>query len=363
MKKLLTIALSLSMAAPLAGCGVVEIIQCMGKEQLVVFNWGEYVDESLLDAFEAEYNVCVSYSTYADNETAVTKIQNESVDIVIPSEYAVEQLIKEDRLLPIDWSKITSFSPEDLNQDVKGILDELKNSEDGYDLLQYGVPYFWGNLGILYNPEVVSTDLVVEKQWDIFRQPGYKIAFYNTSRDAFMVALKQLGYSLNTNNVDEINEAKQWLTEQRTLVGSENLAYVSENVIEEMMGDYHDIALVFSGDATYVMQENPKLLFYTPTVGTDVWVDSMVIPRNSKNPDLAHKYIDFMLRYENAKANTMYVGYISPRQDVVEELVDTYFADQSSSYNISLSDKDEIYRYNDVVKAILVEAWAEIKGS
>lgn len=361
MKKILVASLSLSLLIPLNGCALTDFIGCIGKPELKIYNWGEYIASDVLSAFEDEYNVCISYSTFPDNETAVTKMQTEAFDVVIPSDYAIEQLVSLNLLSPIDWDKITNLSQDDLTSGLKVILDRLNTGEDGFDFLAYAVPYFWGNMGILYNPEVVDASRVEEEQWDILRQEDLKTAFYNSSRDAFMVALVQLGYSPNETQIERIEEAKEWLLEQRDIVGT-NLYYVGDEVIDDMIGSRYDVALVYSGDATYILQENPDLVFYTPTIGTNVWADGMVVPTNAPNKELAYAFINFMVSYDSALANTEEVGYVSPIQAVFDDVKMDYFADQADSYQISLNENDEIYRFNDALKVYLAEAWSDIKA-
>jgi len=228
-------------------------------------------------------------------------------------------------------------------------------------------------MGILYDADKIAPSLVEELQWNTLRYQvtsgdELKIAQYDTNRDAFMVALKQLGYSVNTTDLDEIEEAKQWLLDQRDMVGLDNLYYVNEDVIQDMANGFYDIAHVFSGDATYIMQLNAELdeprnlRFYTPTVGTNVWVDSMVIPVDAPNTDLAYEFINFISRTDIAQTNAEYVGYVPPIQSVYDALKDTYFADQADSFQIVINENDEIYRYLPDIRPEMVDAWAEVKG-
>lgn len=372
-KQLLLAALTLSSISPLAGCAIVDAVTCIGKPQLKLFIWDEYMADGLIDEFEDEYDVCVKVSYFSSNDYAIGKMDTEAFDLVFPSDWAVEQLAQEEKLQEIDWDKV-DLGQDEIHSEIKSILDELSSSAtDSFTLLDYGVPYFFGNMGILYDADKISPTLVEELQWNTLRYQTtsgdkLKVAQYDTNRDAFMVALKQLGYSVNTTDLDEIEEAKQWLIDQREMVGLDNLYYVNEDVIQDMANGFYDIAHVFSGDATYIMQLNAELdeprnlHFYTPTVGTNAWVDSMVIPVDAPNTDLAYDFINFISRTDVAQTNAEYVGYVPPIQSVYDALKDTYFADQADSFQIVINENDEIYRFLPDIRPVMVDAWAEVKG-
>lgn len=372
-KQLLFSALTLATVSPLAGCALVDAITCIGKPQLKLFIWDEYMADGLVQQFEDEYDVCVKVSYFSSNDYAIGKMDTEAFDIVFPSDWAVEQLVLENKLQAVDWNKI-NFEQDDLQSEILSVLLELKDDPTKpFDLLAYGVPYFFGNMGILYDADKISPATVEAQQWNTLRYQvssgtPLKIAQYDTSRDAFMVALKQLGYSVNTTNLTEIEAAKQWLIQQRSMVGLNNLFYVQEDVIQDMANGVYDIAHVFSGDATYILQLNAELAnprnlrFYTPTVGTNVWVDSMVIPVNAPNAELAYEFINFISSVAIAKTNAEYVGYVPPIQSVYDQLKDTYFADQADSFQIVINDNDQIYRHLPTIRPVLVEAWSSVKG-
>lgn len=355
MKKILSLALLSLVGTILSGCGVVRTIGCINKEKLALFNWGEYIDKSILSAFEAEYNVCVSMSTFDSNESAITKMKTQSFDIIIPSDYAIEQMVKEDLIAEIDWSKITTFDKEtDLASGLESILQAVE-----FDLLKYAVPYFWGNVGILYNKEVVTTAELETKEWEIFKA-GYKTAFYDSSRDGFMVALKTLGYSMNSATQSELTEAEVWLTD---LARRKNVVFLTDEILDDMVDLTYDIALTYSGDAIYLMSEQSKLGFYVPASGTNVWADAMVIPKNAKDTDLAYKFINFMMTYESQQKNTEYVMYTTPRQDVYTDMIktDSAFYAYKDAYNIVIHTNDEVFRYNTTTKAFMNDAWARVR--
>jgi len=220
-KKVFSVASVLGLCASmLAGCGSGG----GSKPTLKVYSWGEYIDTSLLRDFEQEYDCKVIYETFDSNESMYTKLQSgETYDILVPSDYMIERLIKEDSLQPVDWTKISNAS--NLADDVMGLDYDPDNT--------YSVPFFYGNVGILYDTTVVdSADL--SEGWELLRNEKYAddIYMYDSERDSFMIALKALGYSMNTTNTDEIDKAYEWLLEQHS---SMNPVYAGDDVIDNMI--------------------------------------------------------------------------------------------------------------------------------
>ncbi len=357
MKKTLVLALMGLVTLALTGCGVVRSITCINKEKLALFNWGEYIDPEIIKGFEEEYDVCVNMSTFASNESAITKMKTESFDLVIPSDYAIEQMVSEDLIQTIDWNQIEGFNKTtDLAPGLVSILDELD-----FELLNYGVPYFWGNVGILYNKNVVSKAQLETLEWEIFKSNDYEIAFYDSARDGFMVALKNLGYSMNTSNQVELNEAENWLMD---LARKNNVVFLTDEILDDMVSLTYDLALTYSGDAIYLMSEQDKLDFFVPNSGTNVWVDALVIPKNAKNVDLAYAFINYVLSNESATLNTEYVMYSTPRKDVYEAMIseDSDFYAYKNAYEVQIHTNDEVFRYIPTTKAFISDAWARIRA-
>ena len=274
------------------------------REKLYVYNVGEYIDREVLAMFEEEFNCKVVYELYDSNETMYQKIKagGTNYDVAFPSDYMAEKMIKENLVLPLDYSKIPNF---------KYISDEYKHLPYDEENL-YTVPYFWGTVGILYDKTVVKEPV---DSWSILWDEDYKgnIFMYDSQRDSLMVALKLLGYSMNSQNVDELEAAKNLLIEQRPLV----YAYVTDQVIDNMIAGNAALAVVHSGDATYIMSENENMEFAIPKEGSNMWVDSMVIPSTAQNVELAHKFINFMQRPDIALMNTEYVMYSTPNTEVL----------------------------------------------
>ena len=308
--------LGLSLVAMLAACSSGD------TQKLYVYNVGEYIDPEVLDIFESEFNCKVYYELYDSNETMYQKIKagGTNYDVAFPSDYMVEKMIKENLVLPLDYSKIPNF---------EYISDAYKNLPYDPDNL-YTVPYFWGTVGILYDKTVVKEPV---DSWSILWDEDYKgnIFMYDSQRDSLMVALKLLGYSMNSQDLDQLEEAKQLLIDQRPLV----YAYVTDQVIDNMIAGNAALAVVYSGDATYIMDENENMEYVIPKEGSNTWVDSMVIPSTAQNVDLAHEFINFMQRPEIALMNTEYVMYSTPNTETLEMVSEEEWT-QNDAYSPSL---------------------------
>ncbi|MBS3196983.1 ABC transporter substrate-binding protein [Turicibacter bilis] len=302
---------------------VLVLTACSGgdKEKLNVYNVGEYIDPEVIKIFEKEFDCKVNYEVYDSNETMYQKVKagGTSYDVVFPSDYMVEKMENEGLLLPLDYSKIPNF---------EYISDEYKNLPYDPENL-YTVPYFWGTVGILYDKTVVTEPV---DSWSILWDEKYKgnIFMYDSQRDSLMVALKLLGYSMNTQNVDELEEAKQLLIEQSPLV----YAYVTDTVIDGMIAGNAALAVVYSGDATYIMSENEDMEFVIPKEGSNMWVDAMVIPSTAQNVELAHEFINFMQRPDIAQMNTEYVMYSTPNTEALANVTDEEWT-QNEAYSPS----------------------------
>lgn len=359
MKKILSIFIALF--------AVVILAACDEGPTLVLYNWGDYMDPELLREFRKETGIRVREFNFLDNETAITQMQSEYYDLVIPSDYAVEQLASMDLIEEIDWNQITSIEKHvDYPTNLNNLLSILSDDEDlPFDFTQWAVPYFWGSLGLLYNSEVAGLKEDVETLgWDVLNE-NYKISLYDNSRDGLVVGLKALGYSANTTNETEIKEAEAWLTNLKRNKGSANLSFVTDGILDHMRisGDErYDVSVVFSGDAVYLMELNENLNFITPHQGSNVWVDGMVIPKGG-NQEYAYQFINFMLTYEVAYDNTMYVYYSTTRKDLFEDLIkeDGELYDYRESYNPVVGLNDEVYRYNATNKTLVDAAWERVR--
>lgn len=331
---------------------------CGNKEKLSIYLPGEYMSEEIIPTFEKMYNCKVDVENFDSNEMMYTKVMAGDVyDVLIPSDYMIEKLINENMLQKLDMSKITNLDK------VNPTLQAAPyNNFDPAN--EYAVPYFWGTVGIVYNKTNVDYADLENENFDILRDTKYKdrLYMYDSERDAFMIALKSLGYSMNTDNMDEINAAYEWLAELNSTM---NPTTVTDDVIDGMAQGRKDLAIVYSGDATYILSENEEMGYYVPTCGTNVWVDAMVIPANAENPDLAHKFIDFMLSYDAQLLNTEEVGYTAVNVDVYEEMIAEggLYADNEAYIPRAGYEKDECFRDVEVLRKAISELWIKAKAS
>ena len=362
MKKFLLSLIALLMVITLAGCG-------KGKDEgdgdekefesneLYVFSWGEYIDEDNIDKFEKKFGVRVYYKTFDSNEEMYTAIVGgDKYDVIVPSDYMIERLIKEKRIQPLDLSLVPNIS---------GLAEGVK--APGYDPKhEYSVPYFQGSIGIAYDKNKVELSELEEKGWNILLDKKYagEVCMYDADRDNFLPAMKALGYSVNTTSDEEIQKAYEWLLKQKEDVRPD---WVADIVNDIMIGTDgvpdKTLAVVYNGAATYIISENENVGYYEPKEGTNVWSDAMCIPVTSTNTKLAHAWINFMLDEEVAEANSVYVGYTSGVQSVLDKLsgpggkfegIDSYLP--RVGY-----EKDELYHDDLVLKTKLAELGVKVK--
>lgn len=358
MKKILVTVVCSLLALSLTGCGKktsdVDPVAQYGCDVLNVYNWGEYVGENVISDFENAYNVKVNYSLFDSNEVMYTKLLGGSqYDILVPSDYMIERLIDEELLQPIDWDKITN--KDNLYENIMGASFDPENT--------YSVPYFWGSVGIVYNKNNVDPADIEKEGFNILKDSKYanQVYMYDSERDSFMIALKALGYSMNTENMDEINEAYNWLLE---LDKNVNPAYVTDEVIDSMVNGEKDLAVVYSGDAAYILSENEDMSYYLPESGTNLWVDAMVIPANAKCPALAHEFINFVLTDDASYDNSSTVGYASSNKNVLDEMILEGGEFDGNVAYLPRTDNpnDEFFRHNEAMKKVLADLWIKVKN-
>ncbi len=323
------------------------------KRVLRVFNSGEYLEPELMEQFEKEYDCKLIYETFDSNESMYTKIKSGAeYDVIVTSDYMIERLIKEEQLQPIDWSKITN--KDALDPDVMDFAFDPDN--------EYSVPYYVGTVGILYNPNVVDEE-DLEEGWELLRNPKYKGDIYmiDSERESFMIALKSLGYSMNTDNYDEIDEAYKWLIDQRETM---DVVYVGDDAIDNMVSGNKSIAVVYSGDAALIMAENDELEYFEPEEGTEEWCDSLVITDNCEDTDLAHKFIDFTLREEEGIKNDIFIGYTSPVTSVRKYMAENDYEGLESAYLPEFGRPgNEVFKYQETkLKEHYSDLWTKVKA-
>ena len=331
---------------------VVKFSAINNKPVLRVFNSGEYMDSDLIEKFEKENDCDVVYETFDSNESMYTKLQSGSVyDVLVPSDYMIERLIKEDYLQPVDWSKIT-------NKD-KIVPKLLNNNFDKGS--KYAVPYYWGTVGIVYNKKTVSKE-DLQEGWNILRNKKYsgKIYMYDSERDSFMIALKALGYSMNTTNKSELQQAYEWLVEQNKTMKP---VYVGDDVMDNMISGNKDMAAVYSGDGAYIISENSDMGFFVPEQGSNNWIDGMVITKSCKNTELAHRFINFFLQKDVAIQNTAYIGYDSAVKSVYEYYRDEEYAGNPGCAPDTSNPKSEEFKYQEQkIKEYCASLWTKVKS-
>lgn len=339
---------------------VFALAACTPRQTLKLFMPGEYIDESLVRAFEKEHGVRVSIITFDSNESAIPQIEANSYDLIIPSDYAIEELAAKNLLREMDYSRITTFGLSDLDAGLVQVLDELE--EEGFDLLKYGVPYFWGNVGILYDTTKVQLSFLEEQGWNALQDTSYDIMFYDSSRDSFMIAFKALyedTMSINSPTDAQILAAENWLKDAK----GPKTSFLTDEVFDVMLDPAQfAMAVVYSGDGVYLMDENDKLSYFVPSQGTNVWVDAFVIPNSAVEVDLAYEFINYFLSYDVALENSIEIGYTSPRSDVIEAIIEDEIYD-AEAYVITVSTKDEFFRYNETIKRKIEEAWVRVRAS
>ena len=330
-------------------------VEKYGSNVLKLYLPGEYLGENVISDFEKQYGVRVIVENFDSNEMMYTKLMaGDRYDVIIPSDYMIERLMNEDFLQPLDKSMIPNM--ENMSDAVLGMSYDPDNT--------YSIPYFWGSVGLVYNHENVDPAVIESEGWEVLRNTDYAghIYIYDSERDSFMMAFKALGYSMNTEDPNEINDAYEWLLQMNNTMSP---VYVTDEVIDGMMNGYKDIAVVYSGDAAVVLDENEDMSFYMPNQGTNIWCDAMVIPANAENPKLAHEFINYMLTYEAAFDNTETVGYTSPNAKVFEEMTSSedLYADNAAYLPRSGYDKDEMFHDNQTLMRELSKLWIKVKAA
>lgn len=330
-------------------------VEKYGSNVLKLYLPGEYLGENVISDFEKQYGVRVIVENFDSNEMMYTKLMaGDRYDVIIPSDYMIERLMNEDFLQPLDKSMIPNM--ENMSDAVLGMSYDPDNT--------YSIPYFWGSVGLVYNHENVDPAVIESEGWEVLRNTDYAghIYIYDSERDSFMMAFKALGYSMNTEDPNEINAAYEWLLQMNNTMSP---VYVTDEVIDGMMNGYKDIAVVYSGDAAVVLDENEDMSFYMPSQGTNIWCDAMVIPQNAENPKLAHEFINYMLTYEAAFDNTETVGYTSPNAEVFEEMTSSedLYADNAAYLPRSGYDKDEMFHDNQTLMRELSKLWIKVKAA
>ena len=354
MKKTVALLLTLSLAVlPLTACGSASSSGSNGE--VVVYNWGEYIDPDTISMFEEETGIKVIYDEFETNEIMFPKIEASAskYDVVCPSDYMIKKMIENDLLAEINYDNVPN-AKANIGQQYWDMSKEFDPEN------KYSVPYCWGTVGILYNKTMVDGPV---DSWSILWNEKYadNILMQDSVRDAFMVALKLNGYSMNSVNPEELNAAKESLIAQKPLVQ----AYVIDQVRDKMIGNEAAIGVIYSGEAIFTQRENPDLEYVIPKEGTNVWIDSWVITKNAPNKENAEKFIDFMCRPDIALKNFEYITYSTPN-DAARELIEDEDIRNSKIAFPTLSDYSNLETFTylgEDADALYNELWKEVKSS
>ncbi|MBQ8095007.1 MAG: spermidine/putrescine ABC transporter substrate-binding protein [Clostridia bacterium] len=324
------------------------IVSCAVAEKISVYNWGDYIDPETIKMFEAETGIEVEYMVYETNEDMYAKIANgkSSYDVIFPSDYMVERMIHEKLVQEINWENI----PNIVNIDSR-FMNESYDPES-----RYSVPYTWGTMGILYNTGMVKE---VPHSWDTMMDDTYNMdmLMLNSPRDTIGIALVMCGYDLNSTDDEALEAAKQLLIKQKPMV----LAYVVDEVKDKMIGGEASVAMVWSGDATFCMDESDELDYVVPEEGSNIFFDAICIPSNAKNVAGAEKFIDFLCRGDIAAMNYNYVGYAIPNTAAIEIIgADEYNASPVNNPPQEVLDKCQVFKYLGEDTKKYDQVWTEI---
>lgn len=346
----------------IASLSVSTFVGCKKSDipTLYVYNWGEYIDPDVIDLFEEETGIKVAYNDFDTNESMYPVIQTGSVkyDVVCPSDYMIQKMINEDLLTEINFDNVPNIKYIDPTY--------LKSSQEFDPGNKYSVPYCWGTVGILYNKSMIDTEIdswaaIFDK--DFMEANGYagEVLMINSVRDAFGMALQYLGYSLNSTNEAELEEAKLVLQEQFPFVD----AYVVDEVRDKMIGGDNPIGVIYSGEAIFTQRENPDLEYVVPKEGSNVWIDGWVIPKNAPNKDYAEKWINFMCDPEIALKNFEYITYSTPNSAARELIIDDDIKNSTIAFpEASVIERCTTFKYlGEDMETNYLNKWNEVKSN
>lgn len=359
MKKILCAVLIAVMLLTFAACKSTATIEFADGDQyseiggeLNVLNWGEYIDPELIEIFENETGVKVNYVEMTSNEEMLIKLRSSDspYDLCFPSDYIIEQMIREDMLLPLDYSKI----PNAKNIDPK--MNEFTNVFDPG--AKYSLPYMWGTVGILYNTTMVEEPV---DSWGILWDEKYagNIWMYDSVRDTIGITLKYLGYEMNTRSEEEVAAARDKLIEQAPL----RKGFGTDNMRTSMINGKAALALIYSGDAFAAIDENEDLAYVVPKEGSNVWYDNVVIPKTAKNVEAAFAFINFLNDGNVAAKNTEYICYSTPNKAAMDRLGEEFTEDETYNPSEEVLARCEVFHDLGEFVEVFNAAWSKIKSS
>lgn len=350
--RILALCLSAAMVLTLAGCGSEEK-QSAKKNAVYVYNWGEYIDPEVITDFEKETGIEVVYDEFETNEVMYPRVAAGAVryDVICPSDYMIEKMRKEGMLQELDWSKLPHAT--------KNIGEQYFEQSTSFDPgNRYSIPYCWGTVGILYNKKKVKEKV---DSWSILWDKKYTddVLMIDSVRDAFMVALKLDGDSMNTTNEKKLERAKQLLIQQKPIVQ----AYVIDQVRDKMIAGEAALGVIYSGEAIYTQRANPDLEYVIPKEGTNVWIDSWVMMKNAPNKENAYKFLDYLCRAKPAYRNFDYITYSTPNVAARKLIPDKSLRNSPIAFpDLSQYSGLETYSYQgDAMDKEYIELWKQVK--
>ena len=358
MKKVIALLLALAMAA-LSGCGNAENSQegefKAGENGVVkVYNWGDYIDEEVIDLFEKETGIEVVYDLFENNEEMYPIIEagGRVYDAVCPSDYMIERMIQNGLLQELDKDKIPNLTH----------IGEahMKGAQSFDPENAYAVPYTFGTVGIMDNTTMVSAEEV--KSWNVLWDEKYNqsILMYESVRDSLVPALKLLGYSLNTTDKAELEEAAGLLIKQKPLVYS----YVMDQIKDLMINGEAALGLAYSGEVLAIKEQNPDIDFCVPDEGSNYYMDAWVIPANAENKKNAEAWINFLCRPDIAKMNFEYITYSTPNEGAWELLDESYLENKNVFPEDAVINRCEVFRYlGEEMDQYYAELWKQVKSA
>lgn len=331
-----------------AGCG-----KKYANGEVVVYNWGEYINEDVIEMFEEEYDIEVVYDVFTENEDMypLISIGEVNYDVVCPSDYMINRMIQEDLLAELNYDNIPNIKNIDPAY--------LKSAEEFDPGNKYSVPYCWGTVGILYNKTMVDEPVT---SWSAIFDEKYakEILMIDSVRDGMGIALKYLGYSMNSLEEPQLEEAKQLLIAQRPLVQG----YFVDEVRNKMIGEEAAIGVIYSGEAIYTQRENEDLVYVVPEEGSNVWIDGWVIPKNAENKENAEKWINFMCREDIALMNFEEITYSTPNAAARELIEDADIKNSTVAFpDEATLDRCETFKYLGKTEEVYLEKWNEMKAT
>ena len=316
-----------------------------------VYNWEDYISQDALELFTEETGITVNMMNFTTNEDMMVQVRNSpaSFDVVFPSDYCVERLVAEGLLEEIDFLRVPNLRYIDHN-----LMNPAYDKEN-----RFSVPYMWGTVGILYNTEMVDEPVT---SWSTLFDPKYQnnVFMMDSIRDTMGIALKYLGFSMNTRDPFEMDAAKNALIQQKR--DGIVKAYQVDETKDKMVAGEAALALVWSGDAQYAIDLNEDLAYVVPSEGSNIWVDAMVIPKGARNKANAELFIDFMCRPDVAQMNCEEIWYSTPNVEAVELMGEDYIDNLTMNPTQEIIDRCEFFSDIEDVIAIYNAMWLEIKS-